>query len=150
MAERFRTALTKADLMTGDVVLTAGQFVKVGERKIEAGELLAIGYGQESGQNNAQGRIFMDLKTAASAAIAGTIRLQAYSPQNRPLVILGEWRTETLSTGAGDRTKQVPLPEDIYWLSEDKKLVLEFAADAAATVAKAQSTILLDATEETV
>lgn len=150
MAERFRTALTKADLVAADTVLVAGQFVKVGERKIEAGELLAIGYGQESGQNNAQGRIFMDLKTAASAAIAGTVRLQAYSPQNRPLVILGEWRTETLSTGAGDRTKQVPLPEDIYWLSEDKKLVLEFNADAGATLAKTQSTILLDATEETV
>lgn len=150
MAERFRTALTKNDLMSGDTVLTAGQFVKLGERKIEAGELLAVGFGQESGQNNAQGRIYMDLKTSASAAIAGTVRLQAYSPQNRPLVILGEWRTETLSTGAGDRTKQVPFPEDIYWLSEDKKLVLEFAADAGATVAKAQSTILMDATEETV
>lgn len=150
MPERFRTALTKNDLISADTVLTAGQFVKLGERKIEAGELLAVGFGQESGQNNAQGRIYMDLKTAASAAIAGTVRLQAYSPQNRPLVILGEWRTETLSTGAGDRTKQVPFPEDIYWLSEDKKLVLEFNADAAATVAKAQSTILMDATEETV
>lgn len=150
MAERYRSALTKSDLLSGDVVLVAGQYVKLGERKIEAGELVAVGYGQESGQNNAQGRIFMDLKTSASADIPGTIRLQVYSPQNRPLIILGEWRTETLSVGAGDRTKQIPFPEHEVWCSEDKKIVLEFAADAAATVAKAQSTILLDTTEETV
>jgi hypothetical protein len=35
-------------------------------------------------------------------------------------------------------------------LSEDKKLFLEFSADAAATLAKAQSTVLIDTTEETV
>jgi hypothetical protein len=150
MAERFRSALTKNDLMSGDIVLTAGNFVKLGERKIEAGELLALGFGLETGQESAQGRVYMDLKTSASAVIAGTIRLQVYSPQNRPLVILGEWRTETISTGAGDRTKQIPLPESMYWVSEDKKIVLEFAADAAATVAKTQSTILIDTTEETV
>jgi hypothetical protein len=150
MAERFRSALTKNDLISADTVLVAGQFVKLGERKIEAGELLAVGFGDESGQDNAQGRVFMDLKTSASAVISGTVRLQVYSPQNRPLVILGEWRTETLSTGAGDRTKQIPFPEHTVWVSEDKKIVLEFNADAAATLAKAQSTILMDTTEETV
>lgn len=150
MAERFRSALTKNDLIAADTVLTAGTFVKLGERKVEAGELLAVGYGAETGQESAQGRVFMDMKTAASAAISGTLRLQVYSPQNRPLVILGEWRTETISTGSGDRTKQIPLPESMYWVSEDKKIVLEFNADAAATVAKAQSTILIDTTEETV
>lgn len=144
----FRSALTKADLLAADTVLTPGQFVKLGERKVEAGETISIGYGAESGQESAQGRIFMDLKTSASAAIDGTIRLQVYSPQNRPLFILGEWRTETLRTGSGDRTKQVPLPEDVYEMTEDKKIVLEFNADAAATVAKAQSTILLDTTEQ--
>jgi hypothetical protein len=150
MAERFRSALTKNDLITGDLACTAGVFMKLGEYRVQAGELLTIGYGQESGQESAQGRIFADLKTSASAAIAGTIRLQAYSPQNRPLVVLGEWRTEVLSQGSGDRTKQVPLPEQLYWLSEDKKLFLEFSADATSTVAKAQSTFIIDTTEETV
>jgi hypothetical protein len=150
MAERFRSAMTKNDLITADLPLTAGVFMKLGEYKVQAGELVTIGYGQESGQESAQGRIYMDLKTSASAVIAGTVRLQAYSPQNRPMVVLGEWRTEVLSQGNGDRTKQVPLPEQLYWLSEDKKLFLEFSADAAATLAKAQSTVLIDTTEETV
>lgn len=153
MAEQFRTALTKASFGLADKAVTVGQFVILGERKIEAGELLAIGFGSESGQNNAQGRVFVDIKNNAAspgANIEGTIRLQVYSPQNRPLMILGEWRTETLRTGAGDRTKQVPLPEHHAWLSEDKKLVIEFQADSAGTVGLANTTILIDATEETV
>jgi hypothetical protein len=150
MAERFRSALTKNELITADTACTTGTFTKLGEYKIQAGETVTVGYGQESGQESAQGRIFMDLKTAASAVIAGTIRLQVYSPQNRPMVILGEWRTETVSTGSGDRTKQIPLPQNLYWASEDKKIVLEFNPDATATVAKVQSTVLIDTTEETV
>jgi hypothetical protein len=150
MAERFRSALTKNDLITADLALSAGVFMKLGEYRVQAGELMTIGYGQESGQESAQGRIFANLTTAASAPITGTIRLQAYSPQNRPLVVLGEWRTEVLSQGAGDRTKQVPLPEQLYWLSEDKKLFLEFSSDTAVTLAKTQSTFIIDTTEETV
>lgn len=153
MAERFRSALTKNELVsTTTVSLPAGQFTKVGERKVEAGELLAIGFGQQSGQESAQGRIFMDLKdtTATPVAVVGTVRLQAYSPQNRPLVILGEWHTSTLSSGANDRTKQVPLPEDIYFLSEDKKLVLEVMPDTTVTLSKANTTIIMDTTTETV
>lgn len=153
MAERFRSALTAADLVgSATVTLTAGTPVKVGERKVEAGEMIAIGFGQETGQNNAQGRIFMDLKdtTATPVAIKGLVRLQAYSPQNRPIKILGEWRAEVLATGSGDRTKQVPLPEDIFYLPEDRKLVLEVIADSTQTLSKANSTIYLDTTTETV
>lgn len=153
MAERFRSALVANDLIgAATVSVLAGQYVKLGELKVEAGELVAIGYGQESGQNNAQGRIYMDIKdtSATPAPVKGKVRLQVYSPQNRPLVILGEWRTETLTSGANDRTKMIPLPEDVYFLSEDKKLVLEFIADANATVSKANSTILLDTTLETI
>lgn len=153
MAERFRSALTAADLISAaTVTLTAGSVIKVGERKVEAGEMIALGYGQESGQNNAQGRIFMDLKdtTATPVAIKGLVRLTAYSPQNRVIRILGEWRAEVLGTGAGDRTKQVPLPEDLYLLPEDRKLVLEIIADATQTLSKANSTIYVDTTTETV
>ena len=150
----FRSALTQNDLIANATTSgIAGQYVKLGERKIEAGEALSIGFGQQSGQESAQGRIFIDVRDNAAspgAVINGTIRLQVYSPQNRPLVILGEWRTETLRTGSGDRTKQIPLPEDIYQLTEDKKLVLEYMADAAQTVGKTNTIVLLDTTEEEV
>lgn len=150
----FRSALTQADLISAATTTVAvGQFNKLGERKIEAGESISIGFGSQSGQEAAQGRIFMDIRDSGvspGAQIKGTVRLQVYSPQNRPLVILGEWRTETLASGSGDRTKQVPLPEDIYSITEDKKIVLEFMPDAAATVGKTNTIILLDTTEEEV
>lgn len=151
MGEVFRSALTESDLVSATTVsVLSGTFVKLGERKIEAGELLTIGYGLESGQNNAQGRIFVKIRDDVDAAIKGLIRLQIYSPQNRPLRIMGEWRTETLESGETDRALMIPLPENTSWLSEDKKLVLEFQADASATLSKANSEIMLDTTTEVV
>jgi hypothetical protein len=149
----YRSALTKNELIdTATVDVIAGQFVKLGERKIEAGELLTVGFGQQSGQNTAQGRMYMDIRDNAAApgvVVNGTIRLSVYSPQNRPLVILSELRTETASGGTqDDRASHVPLPEDMTWLSEDKKLVLEFAADATGTVGKTNSAIIMDTTTE--
>lgn len=148
MGEIFRSALTENEMIdAANVDVLEGQFVKLGERKVEAGELITIGYGMQSGQQSAQGRIYMDVQGGAGA-LNGTLRLSVYSPQDRPLKILGEWRTETLRTGAGDRTQQVPLPENMTWLSEDKKLVLEFEADNAGTVSKANTAVLFDTTTE--
>lgn len=149
MGNIFRSALTESDLISSATVNTiAGQFVTLGKLKIEAGELLTIGYGQKSGQDNAVGRIYMDLQNSTPAAVNGTVRLSIYSPQNRPLTILGEWRSETLRFGANDRAMQVPLPENMNWLSEDKQLVLEFEADANGVVDKSKSNILMDTTTE--
>lgn len=148
---QFRSALTQNDLIASATVsCPAGQFTKLGERKIEAGEELSIGYGAQDGQESAQGRIFVDMRDNAAspgAVVDGVLRLQVYSPQNRPLVILGEYRTETLRTGSGDRTKQVPLAESAYLLTEDKKLVLEFMPDSVATIGKSNTKIIFDTTE---
>lgn len=141
----FRSSFTKADLMSGDVVCTAGQYNKLGEYVVPAGLHVGLGFGPDGGQESAQGRLFMDLKTSAPAAVVGTVRLSVFSPQNRSLVVLDEWRTEAL-VASTDRTKQIPLPFNGIWVSEDKKYVLEFNPDATATVAKAQSTITIDMT----
>lgn len=154
MGEIFRSAFTKENLIATDTVsLPAGIFQRVGQYKVEAGELITIGYGEQSGQQNAQGRIFakmMDNSAAPGTKVPGMVRLVIYSPQDRPLHILGEWRTETLESGETDRTKQIPLPENMNWLSEDKKLVLEFKADSTTTLGKANSSITLDMTVEAV
>lgn len=150
MAVEFRSALTKNDLISGDIVVAVGQYSILGKRTIQAGELLSIGFGQESGMDSAQGRIFIDIKNNAvspGAVLDGTLRLSVYTPQMRYLVNLGEWRTETLRSGAGDRTKQIPLNESVYQLSEDKILCLEFLPDVAGTVGKNNSSVLLDTTE---
>jgi hypothetical protein len=155
MAEIFRSALTANELIdSADVAVLSGQFVKLGERKVEAGELLTIGFGQQSGQNNAQGRLYAEIRDNSASpgvVLSGTIRLSVYSPQNRPLRILQELRSETVSGGTqDDRASHVPFPESDVWLSEDKKLVLEFMADSAGTVGKTNSVLVMDTTTEAV
>jgi hypothetical protein len=144
---RFRSALTKAELMSGDLALTAALYNKLGEFIIPAGLQVAIGVGDSNGQENAQGRIYINLVTAASALIPGTVRLSMWTAQNRVIKVVDEWRTEALQTST-DRTKQIPLPFTGDWLSKDKKYILEIMPDAGGlTVAKAQSTVLIDATK---
>ena len=43
LAKGMRSAFTKADLINDDVVLTAGQFVKLGSKQIGAGEQIILG-----------------------------------------------------------------------------------------------------------
>jgi hypothetical protein len=145
--EIYRSAFTSNDLIgAASVACTAGQFNKLGEYQVQAGELVGLGFGDQSGQENAVGRLYMLLQTSAPAAIPGTVRIQAYTPQNRPLEILAEFRTEAISQNATDRTKQMPLAFNNIFLSEDKKIFLEFNPDATATVAKANTTINMDIT----
>lgn len=151
---QFRSALTQSDLISASTVsVVVGQYNKLGERIIQAGELMTLGFGSQAGQESAQGRLFIDIRdngVSPGAQLKGTVRLQVYSPQNRPLRILGEWRTETVSSGSGNRTLQVPFPVGHVWASEDKKIVLEFLPDAAGTVGKTNTVITIDNTVEQV
>jgi hypothetical protein len=148
----FRSALTVNDFMSpaGTVACTGGIFTRIGARIIQAGELLSLGFGPQGGQNDSQGRIFVDMRdnsASPGAVVPGVVRLTAYTPQDRPLVILAEFRVETLNQNSADRTKQLPWPESIYQISEDKKLVLEFKPDATATIAQANTKMVIDITE---
>jgi hypothetical protein len=147
MGERYRSAFTKNELISGDIVLSAGQYNKLGQYVVQAGEQISIGYGSQGGMDNAVGRIYAMLNTSVPAEIKGKLRLSIYSPQDRPMRIIWEMRTEALNTVATDRTKQTPLPESIELVTEDKKIVLEFLPDAAATLSKAQSTLFFDITQ---
>lgn len=147
MPETYRSAFTKNELITGDIALVTGQYNRLGQYVVQAGEQISVGFGALSGMDNAIGRIFAVFNTAATAEIKGKVRLSIYSPQDRPMRIIGEWRTEALNTNATDRTKQTPLPEGIELVTEDKKIVLEFLPDAAATLAKAQTNLFFDITQ---
>ena len=149
---QFRSALTIADFMASGstVSCTAGVYTILGKRQIQAGELLSLGYGQGAGQDTADGRIFVDIRDNSASpgvVIKGKARLTAYTPQMRPLVILGEYRIETLNQNSTDRTKQLAYPESVYQLSEDKYLVLEFMPDATSTVGANNSSAVVDITE---
>lgn len=148
MAEIFRSAFTQADLISSATVSTvAGNPIKLGEYVVPAGELVSIGYGSLNGQQNATGRIFIDLQNA-TVPVEGLVRISAFSPQDRPKEILREYRTETLRQSLTDRTKQVPFEEHQLAVSEDKKIVLEFIADVTGIVDKSKSKILMDITKQ--
>lgn len=151
--EVFRSTFTANELITADTTtVAAGVITRLGSYKVQAGEQISIGYGQLAGMDNATGRIFMSLFDGTSGThleITGSIRLEAYSAQNRPIEILNEWRTEDLNTSATDKTKQLPLPEHAVWLREDQMLVLNLIPDSVGngSLVKANSKILLAMTK---
>lgn len=145
--DTFGSAITESVIIADTIALTPTSFQKVGEEVINAKELLSVGYGQQSGQDNAQGRIYMDLQDGAAAAIDGKVRLSIYNPQERNMNILREFNLKTLKTDLADRTKQIAFPDNTNtWITEDNKLVIEVMANANVTLTKANCTILFDVT----
>lgn len=146
--EQFRDVFTQSDLIDSTTVTcAAGVWVKLGEYQVPAGEAVSVGFGPYSGQENAVGRLFVELKDEVPGVIHGKLRLSMYTPQDRPKKIIGEYRTNILSSNSTDRTKQLPYPEDGLMITEDQKLVLEFLPDTAETLTKANCTILMDVTK---
>jgi len=139
------------------VPIVAGDIVRLGEYKVQAGEEISCGAGMLAGMDNATGRAFVALRDSTAnpgAVLSGTVRLIIYSAQNRPLEIVREWRTEDLDTSATDKTKQLPFPEHDIWVREDQRLVLEFVPDVGGigngNVSKANSKILLAVTKKAI
>lgn len=151
LKEIYRSSLSHDELISAaTTVCNQGVPTKLGEYVVQAGQVIALGYGEQSGLDNAVGRIFMDIRdnAASPGAVAkGKVRLSIFTPQNRPDRILGEWDIDILNDNAADRTKQTPLPFNRIFLQEDKKLVLEFIAKNTVTIGKSNSTILFDTTE---
>lgn len=145
-----RSTFTLANLFAGaSKAVAAGEITKLGEYVVTAGEEISVGNGILAGQDNATGRIFAKFMTASGAAeVTGTVRFHIYSSQNRPIEITHEFRTEDLNTSDTNRTLQLPLPEHAVWLREDQKLVLEFIADSAATITKADSKLTMSMTRK--
>jgi hypothetical protein len=148
---QYRSTLNQLQLInTATVVCTAGTFTQLGEYQVLPGDLIALGYSDLDDQSGAVGRIFMNLLTAGSATIPGTYRLALMSEADRQLSIEFECRTEISNTNATDRTKQLPFEVSATWLSNFKRFQLSFNPDTTATVAQAQSVLLVDITKEAV
>lgn len=137
---------TKADLLVNGVVCTAGQFNKLGQYIVKAGEAIKIGFGPYDSFENATGRIYAILKNAANVEIPGEWSLNIESPLDTHLATLGTWRSEDWNTVANDKTKQIPFPEMPIGASKDKKFVLYFKPDATDTVSLANSVMNMDIT----
>lgn len=150
----FHNMYTLDQFMSADVGVTQDKWVELGYYEVVPGQELSPGYGQQADQQNAVGRIYAQFKDnqATPAEVKGRLRLSVYSHQDQPMNngIVFELRTEQLSTSATDRRLQIPFPRWIGDISAFKRLKLEFKADATATIAKANSTMLMDVTDMTV
>jgi len=147
----YRSTLTKNDLIGGaTVVCTAGQFTRLGEYRILAGDLVVIGFGDCGCQDDSVGRVSVLMQTAPATPTNGVIRISSMTANDRPYSIVFECRTEIISTNLTDRTKQLPLPMDDLWLSQDKRYELSFNPDATSTITLADSTVFVDITKEDV
>jgi hypothetical protein len=152
--EMYRSSMSVDDLISASTVTCqAGVPTKLGEYRVQAGEMIALGYGEQSGLDNAVGRIFADIRdsgTAPGTAVKGKLRLSVFSPQDRPLQILSELDCDIVNDNETDRTKQTPFPFNKTFISEDKKLVLELIAKTTVTVGKTNSKLLFDTTQAVV
>lgn len=153
VSETYRSAFTENKILK-DTSVTTGQFFVIGEYKVEAGEMIRLGYGANDTMEGANGRIYVDLRDNSAApgvAIDGTIRFSVHTPQGRPVRVLAEYRTETLRSDLANRTLQIPFASNNFpFISEDKKLIVEFQPDANTTVGVANSKLLMDVTQAVV
>jgi hypothetical protein len=151
--EQYRSSMNTGKILNTGATVTCLPNVptKLGEYKVQAGEMIALGYGEQSGLDNAVGRFYASIKdtNATPVELNGVLRLSVFSPQDRPLQILAEYDTDIVNDNPSDRTKQTPFPFNKTFLSEDKKLVLEFisSAGSSVTVSQANSKILFDVTQ---
>lgn len=146
--EIYRSSMSEDEMIgSATVNVLKGVPTKLGEYVVKAGEMVSVGYGKQSGLHDATGRFFAKLLNSSSAAQRGKLRLSVYSPQDRPIMILSEFDMDIVDDNETDRTKQTPFPENAAWLSEDKKLVLEFIAKADGTIDKSKSKVLFDVTQ---
>jgi hypothetical protein len=150
MGEQYRSAFTIPKFMSADVACTAGVFTKLGAYTIQAGELVSLGYGANESQEGSPGRVYFDIRdngTSPGVVKDGVIRISVWSPQDRPLKVLAEFRTETLRTDKVNRTLQVPFPSSGFpFVTKDKKIVIEYKADTTATISATNSFIIMDVT----
>lgn len=149
MAIAYPSTLTINEVLSADKVLAAGVFNELGVWGVPAQNLYGMGYAEQSGQQNARGRIGLDLKDnqAAPAAIEGVFRIVAVDANDVPVGpnggVIAEFRTEDIRT-IGTRGDMIAFPEHGLFLSEDNKFKFLFKPDAAATVVKANSKALIN------
>lgn len=146
LTNKFARAYNLAELGVTDVALPAAIYTQIGSVVCPAGTALQMGVGVHTGQDNAVGRIYMQLQTSVPAVITGDFRIDVQDPQNRTKDTIFQTRSELLNTSATDRREQYPFPEISAIIGRDWSFVLMFKADAANTIDTAESAALIGGT----
>ena len=157
MANYFRSNLTKEDVIADPtLLLTLGQYIKIGQKVVAADELLGMGYGSGDFQDNASGRLYADFKDITAVTpvrITGVFRIMMQSSQDLPIgqkPVIIDIDTNVLAYGATDRGGQIPFPFQNVFLSKDKKYAfyIKNIAASAQTLSKPNSTVNIDITKQ--
>lgn len=142
----YRDTLRMPDFQTVDQALVAGVWQELGHHDIPNGLEMLMGYGQTSGQANAQGRIYASIVAAGPVAILGKARFELRNPVGRPMITLAEFDLASLTTSATDRSQQMPQPEIGEIMSERWILVFLVNVDTGATADVSICDLRLDVT----
>lgn len=146
----WRSALTLDDFFAADKAVTAGQFNLLGEYTLNPGQVVILGFGTLDGQQDADGRIYVDIKDNSAAPgvnLDGVLQICYYDANDHLMYTMQEYRTETLRTNNSDRTKQIPFPEADKGISAFKSIKIFFKPDATGkTVSATNSSLIMDIT----
>lgn len=136
------------------VTLLPGVYNKVGQYVVKADELVGIGRGSYSAQNDAIGRLFATFYDNSGTPVAitnATFRIMLMSSQDIPIgakPVYLDVDCSQLTLGATNPEDRFVLPFDGVLLSKDKKFVFYIKNNGAAsvTLSKANSTVAMDIT----
>lgn len=147
----YRSTWNTNNIMSGDVSVIVNRWVEIGEYVVEAGLYYTPGWGFSTSQSDADGRIyakFIDDTAGNVTEETGVLRVVAYTPDDMPIGVLFESRTESLNSSATDRTKQMPFPKLPIKLGLNYKYKFFFKSDASDILQKAYCVILIDITKQ--
>lgn len=154
----YRGSLNQNDVIdAATVTLVPGQYITIGEVVVAADERIGLGYSNYSGQDDADGRIYVNLMDNSGTAvpIEGKFRIIMMSSQNIPIgdqPVVMDLDLTALSQGSTDRRAQIAFPFTNVLLTRDKKFVFQVlnTAASAQTLKKAASSVLMDCTRQLV
>lgn len=158
MNNTYRGNWGPADIIgAATVTLISGEWKTIGEVVVPADQLIGLGYGGEGTQDQAPGRLYVDLKdnSQTPAAITGQFRIEIQSSNDMPLgsrPVLIDYDLATTALGATDRAGRLPMPFTNIFLSKDKKFVFKVknSASSAQTLSRANSSVEIDITKQLV
>lgn len=151
----YRNTLNTADVISADTALTQNVYTQIGTYTVPADLEVGMGYGPNSAQDTAEGRIYADFVDTAAADVNGKFRIRMASSQDQPVgdaklgisPIILDIDTAALRQGAASRPGQIPFPFTKALLTKDKKFVFEIkCSDAGKTLDLSACTVLMDIT----
>jgi len=143
MVEFRKTEIISGFDMDATVSLPAGKYVELMSLQVPAQQQKFWGNGAIVGGVDDRGTFKLDVQTSAPANIPGTCRIVVADANKVVRNFRREDRSEDLVTG-------VKLGKDVVGAGQDSYLIMEYAADTAATATKADSSTSAPVTIRTI